>query len=97
MAKTVADLSIEEAAAFATCGYAHYPGCLSVSTGHTFHNLIGTHHQQDVALDKLCIDGSASHQHVLGSSRAADVDTEALAAELRRCVRSAADAGSSAR
>jgi thiamine pyrophosphate-dependent acetolactate synthase large subunit-like protein len=25
-------------------------------TGHTFHDLIGTHHQQDVDLDKLFID-----------------------------------------
>ena len=35
-------------------------------TGHTFHDLIGTHYQQDVDLDKLFMDVAAYNQRVMG-------------------------------
>ena len=35
-------------------------------TGHTFHDLIGTHYQQDVDLDKLFMDVAAYNQRVTG-------------------------------
>jgi pyruvate dehydrogenase (quinone) len=50
----------EEAAAFAAGGYAKCDGqpVLAI-TGHTFHDLIGTHYQQDVDLDKPFMDVAA--------------------------------------
>src|ERR1043166_4486802 len=41
-------------------------------TGHTFHDLIGTHHQQDVDLDKLFIDVAGYNQRIMGPSHAAN-------------------------
>src|SRR6266704_2497241 len=41
-------------------------------TGHHFHDLIGTRHQQDVDLDKLFIDVAAYNQRILGPSHAAN-------------------------
>src|SRR5438034_11447374 len=35
-------------------------------TGHTFHDLIGTHYQQDVDLDKLFIDVASYNQRIMG-------------------------------
>ncbi len=35
-------------------------------TGHTFHDLIGTHYQQDVDLDKLFIDVSVYNERIMG-------------------------------
>src|SRR5690606_4895750 len=35
-------------------------------TGLQFHDLVGTHTQQDVALDKLFIDGSVFNERVMG-------------------------------
>src|SRR5213083_345686 len=37
-------------------------------TGHTFHDLIGTHHQQDVALDKLFMDVCVYNERVMGAN-----------------------------
>ena len=35
-------------------------------TGHTFHDLIGTHYQQDVDLDKLFMDVAEFNQRIMG-------------------------------
>src|SRR5665213_1894622 len=35
-------------------------------TGHTFHDLIGTHYQQDVDLDKLFMDVSVYNERIMG-------------------------------
>src|SRR6266581_8634198 len=35
-------------------------------TGHTFHDLIGTHYQQDVDLDKLFMDVAVYNQRIMG-------------------------------
>src|ERR1700743_2283310 len=35
-------------------------------TGHTFHDLIGTHYQQDVDLDKLFMDVTVYNQSIMG-------------------------------
>ena len=35
-------------------------------TGHTFHDLIGTHYQQDVDLDKLFMDVAVYNERVMG-------------------------------
>jgi pyruvate dehydrogenase (quinone) len=53
-------------------------------TGHTFHDLIGTHHQQDVDLDKLCIDVAAYNQRIMGPSHAANAVDEAVKTALSR-------------
>lgn len=37
-------------------------------TGHTYHDLIGTHYQQDVDLDKLFIDVSVYNERVMGAT-----------------------------
>ncbi|MDQ3855772.1 MAG: thiamine pyrophosphate-binding protein, partial [Chloroflexota bacterium] len=42
-------------------------------TGHTFHDLIGTHYQQDVALDKLFMDVAAYNERVMGPSHVVNV------------------------
>jgi pyruvate dehydrogenase (quinone) len=47
-------------------------------TGNTFHDLIGTHHQQDVDLDKLFIDVAAYNQRIMGPGHAANVVDEAI-------------------
>jgi pyruvate dehydrogenase (quinone) len=53
-------------------------------TGHTFHDLIGTHHQQDVDLDKLCIDVAAYTQRIMGPGHAVNVVDEAIKTALSR-------------
>jgi len=53
-------------------------------TGHTFHDLIGTHYQQDVDLDKLFIDVAAYNQRVMGPHHARNVIDEAVKTALAR-------------
>jgi pyruvate dehydrogenase (quinone) len=53
-------------------------------TGHTFHDLIGTHHQQDVDLDKLFIDVAAYNQRIMGPGHVANVVDEAIKTALSR-------------
>jgi pyruvate dehydrogenase (quinone) len=47
-------------------------------TGHTFHDLIGTHYQQDVDLDKLYMDVAAYNQRVTGPDHVINVLDEAI-------------------
>src|SRR5262249_30762875 len=47
-------------------------------TGHTFHDLIGTHYQQDVDLDKLFMDVAAYSQRVMGAAHVVNVVDEAI-------------------
>ncbi|MGI9071092.1 MAG: thiamine pyrophosphate-dependent enzyme [Bryobacteraceae bacterium] len=47
-------------------------------TGHTFHDLIGTHYQQDVDLDKLFMDVAAYNQRVMGPAHVVNVTDEAI-------------------
>ncbi len=47
-------------------------------TGHTFHDLIGTHYQQDVALDRLFTDVAAYSELVTGPSHVISVVDEAV-------------------
>jgi pyruvate dehydrogenase (quinone) len=47
-------------------------------TGHTFHDLIGTHYQQDVDLDKLFMDVAAYNQRVMGIAHVVNVVDEAI-------------------
>jgi pyruvate dehydrogenase (quinone) len=47
-------------------------------TGHTFHDLIGTHYQQDVDLDKLFMDVAAYSQRVMGAAHVVNVVDEAV-------------------
>lgn len=47
-------------------------------TGHTFHDLIGTHYQQDVDLDKLFMDVAAYNQRVMGPAHVNNVVDEAV-------------------
>jgi pyruvate dehydrogenase (quinone) len=47
-------------------------------TGHTFHDLIGTHYQQDVDLDKLYMDVAAYNQRVMGPAHVLNVVDEAI-------------------
>jgi pyruvate dehydrogenase (quinone) len=47
-------------------------------TGHTFHDLIGTHYQQDVDLDKLFMDVAAYNQRVMGPAHVVNVADEAI-------------------
>jgi pyruvate dehydrogenase (quinone) len=53
-------------------------------TGHTFHDLIGTHYQQDVDLDKLFMDVAAFNQRVMGPAHVHNVVDEALKTALAR-------------
>jgi pyruvate dehydrogenase (quinone) len=53
-------------------------------TGHTFHDLIGTHYQQDVDLDKLYMDVSVYNQRVMGPSHLNNVVDEAIKTALSR-------------
>jgi len=53
-------------------------------TGHTFHDLIGTHYQQDVDLDKLFIDVAAYNQRVMGPAHVENVFDEAIKTSLSR-------------
>jgi pyruvate dehydrogenase (quinone) len=47
-------------------------------TGHTFHDLIGTHYQQDVDLDKLYMDVAAFNQRVMGPEHVRNLVDEAI-------------------
>src|SRR5215470_20280289 len=53
-------------------------------TGHTFHDLIGTHHQQDVDLDKLFIDVAAYTQRIMGPGHVDNAVDEAIKTALSR-------------
>jgi pyruvate dehydrogenase (quinone) len=53
-------------------------------TGHTFHDLIGTHYQQDVDLDKLFMDVAAYNQRVMGPAHVINVVDEAIKTALAR-------------
>jgi pyruvate dehydrogenase (quinone) len=47
-------------------------------TGHTFHDLIGTHYQQDVDLDKLFMDVAAYNERIMGPAHVQSVVDEAI-------------------
>src|SRR5579872_5548706 len=47
-------------------------------TGHTFHDLIGTHYQQDIDLDKLYMDVAVYNQRVMGPAHVENVLDEAI-------------------
>jgi pyruvate dehydrogenase (quinone) len=47
-------------------------------TGHTFHDLIGTHYQQDVDLDKLFMDVAAYNERIMGPAHVRNVVDEAV-------------------
>ena len=53
-------------------------------TGHTFHDLIGTHQQQDVDLDKLFIDVAAFNQRVMGPAHVNNLVDEAIKTAIDR-------------
>jgi pyruvate dehydrogenase (quinone) len=53
-------------------------------TGHTWHHLIGTHYQQDVALDKLFMDVAAYSERVMGPDHVIRVVDEAIKLALSR-------------
>src|ERR671926_727678 len=47
-------------------------------TGHTFHDLIGTHYQQDVDLDKVFMDVAAYNERVTGPAHVENAVDEAI-------------------
>lgn len=47
-------------------------------TGHTFHDMIGTHYQQDVDLDKLFMDVAAYNQRIMGPNHVVNIVDEAV-------------------
>ena len=51
-------------------------------TGHTFHDLIGTHYQQDIDLDKVFMDVAAYNQRVMGPAHVVNVVDEAIKTSL---------------
>ena len=53
-------------------------------TGHTFHDLIGTHYRQDVDLDKLFMNVAAYDQRVMGPAHLPNVVDEAVKTALTR-------------
>ncbi len=53
-------------------------------TGHTFHDLIGTHYQQDVDLDKLFMDVAAYNERIMGAGHVHNVLDEAIKTALAR-------------
>jgi len=53
-------------------------------TGHTFHDLIGTHYQQDIDLDKLFMDVAAYNERVMGPAHVHNVVDEAIKTALAR-------------
>src|ERR1051325_10591980 len=53
-------------------------------TGHTFHDLIGTHYQQDVDLDKLFMDVAVYNQRIMGPGHVVNVVDEAVKTALSR-------------
>ncbi|HXT36740.1 MAG TPA: thiamine pyrophosphate-dependent enzyme, partial [Chloroflexota bacterium] len=52
-------------------------------TGHTFHDLINTHYQQDVDLDKLFMDVSVYNERVMGPAHVVNVVDEGIKSALR--------------
>src|SRR5947209_7099146 len=53
-------------------------------TGHTFHDLIGTHYQQDVDLDKLFMDVAVYNERIMGPAHVQNVVDEAIKTALTR-------------
>ncbi len=53
-------------------------------TGHTFHDLIGTHYQQDIDLDKLFVDVAVYNQRLMGPAHVENVLDEAIKMALAR-------------
>ena len=53
-------------------------------TGHTFHDLIGTHFQQDVDLDKVYVDVAAYNERIMGPAHVHNVVDEAIKTALAR-------------
>ena len=53
-------------------------------TGHTFHDLIGTHYQQDVDLDRLFADVAEYSERVMGPEHVVNVVDEAIKTALTR-------------
>ena len=53
-------------------------------TGHTFHDLIGTHYQQDVDLDKLFMDVAVYNERIMGPAHVENVVDEAIKTALAR-------------
>jgi pyruvate dehydrogenase (quinone) len=53
-------------------------------TGHTFHDMIGTHYQQDIDLTKAFVDVAAYNERVNGSSHVVNVVDEAIKMALAR-------------
>jgi pyruvate dehydrogenase (quinone) len=53
-------------------------------TGHTFHDLIGTHYQQDVNLDKLFMDVAAYNERIMGPGHVHNVVDEAIKVAMGR-------------
>src|SRR5437763_6093066 len=51
-------------------------------TGHTYHDLINTHYQQDVNLDRLFMDVAAYNERVMGPAHVRNVDDEAIKTSL---------------
>ncbi len=47
-------------------------------TGHTFHDLIGTHYQQDVDLDKVYMDVAVYNERIMGPAHVDNVVDEAI-------------------
>src|ERR671931_159605 len=98
MAKTTADLLVERLIDWGVDTVFGLPGdgvnglydakCdlqpVLAITGHTFHDLIGTHHQQDVDLDKLFMDVAAFNQRVMGPAHVNNLVDEAIKTALSR-------------
>ena len=53
-------------------------------TGHTFHDLIGTHYQQDVSLDKVFMDVAAYNERIMGPAHLYNVVDEAMKTAIAR-------------
>jgi len=47
-------------------------------TGHTFHDMIGTHYQQDLDLDKVFMDVACYNQRLMGPAHAENIVDEAI-------------------
>lgn len=53
-------------------------------TGHTFHDLIGTHFQQDVDLDKIYVDVAAYNERIMGPAHVHNAVDEAIKTAMAR-------------
>src|SRR5689334_3732343 len=53
-------------------------------TGHTFHDLIGTHFQQDVDLDKIYADVAVFNERIMGPAHVYNVVDEAIKTAMSR-------------